>query len=239
LWFLWNLLSIAAIFGVGYLFKDIRKAFAGICDNNLFKNSKKFIYGYVIILSLLFSIAGLFYNDERWEKIFGIFTLQPVRFILYVFYFYLGVLAKYKKWFSFGEEKRDDKMFWMIAAIISAIIMIIYKSVHYQYITQYRSLVFVNGFIHVMVSMNVLMFMIHWFRSALNRPVPFLKKHVDNSFCIYIIHLPVVLALQYNIRNIDISPFIKFGFVFSVAYLISFILSEYLLRKMPLVRNVL
>jgi hypothetical protein len=54
-----------------------------------------------------------------------------------------------------------------------------------------------------------------------------------NSYSIFIVHFPFVVLLQYYMLNLTISPFLKFGTAFIISFVSSYILSKYIIHKIP------
>ncbi len=59
-----------------------------------------------------------------------------------------------------------------------------------------------------------------------------------NNYGVYLLHLPILVALQYGLRELDLSGFVKFLLAGAAGLLLSFLLSDRL-RRLPGFRKVL
>lgn len=61
----------------------------------------------------------------------------------------------------------------------------------------------------------------------------------ENSYCIYIIHAPVVVLVALVLKSINLFPLIKFLQVSFLGVIICFLISNFIIRKLPYVKKVL
>jgi surface polysaccharide O-acyltransferase-like enzyme len=66
-----------------------------------------------------------------------------------------------------------------------------------------------------------------------------LKVMADNAFTVYLIHIPVVIFLQYLLVGISIDPMVKFLIVSAVAVPACFGIGQLVIRQIPVVKDVL
>ena len=65
------------------------------------------------------------------------------------------------------------------------------------------------------------------------------KVMSDNAFTVYLIHIPVIVFLQYLLVGVAIDPMLKFLIVSAVALPACFGFGQLVIRKVPLVKDVL
>jgi glucan biosynthesis protein C len=66
-----------------------------------------------------------------------------------------------------------------------------------------------------------------------------MKAMSDNAFTVYLIHIPVVVFLQYLLVGVAIDPIVKFLIVAAVAVPACFGIGQFVIRQVPLVKDVL
>ncbi|WP_424359385.1 acyltransferase family protein [Methanocella sp. MCL-LM] len=77
------------------------------------------------------------------------------------------------------------------------------------------------------------------FRDRYNAQGKAVKAMADSSFTVYLIHIPVIVFLQYLLIGITIHPLLKFALVCLVGVPACFLLSHYVVRRLPLAKHIL
>ena len=77
------------------------------------------------------------------------------------------------------------------------------------------------------------------FRERCNWATPFTCALAANTYTVYIIHWPIVVALQYLLHPLHLPPLLAAISVFLLGLPISFLLSHYVVRKIPGTRRIL
>lgn len=65
------------------------------------------------------------------------------------------------------------------------------------------------------------------------------KALADNSFTVYLIHVPIIIFLQYMLIGVELHPLIKFALVSVVGVPASFLISHFVVRKLPYAKRIL
>jgi len=60
----------------------------------------------------------------------------------------------------------------------------------------------------------------------------------DSAYTVYIIHVLVVVGLQFSLVSLAVTPFIKFALVTLFGIILSFVLSH-LIKKLPFTKRIL
>jgi len=76
------------------------------------------------------------------------------------------------------------------------------------------------------------------FRERLNISTNLLSVLAQNTYTVYIIHVIIVVSIQFSIVGASLGPLIKFVIVVFISVPICFAIS-YLIRKIPGIRRVL
>ena len=87
-------------------------------------------------------------------------------------------------------------------------------------------------------SVSLCIVMIAFFRRFLNRPNWFGSFLAQQSYAVYIIHIPIVVFMAYAMRGIQVNSTLKFGLASIMIVPISFF-SAALVRKIPGVARIL
>ncbi len=77
------------------------------------------------------------------------------------------------------------------------------------------------------------------FRKQYDSQTLFAKNLSDNAYTVFIIHAPVIVFLAYAIRGLDIFPVFKFILVSVVGVGLCFVLSHFVVRRIPYSSKVL
>jgi surface polysaccharide O-acyltransferase-like enzyme len=75
-------------------------------------------------------------------------------------------------------------------------------------------------------------------RDRRSRPAPGRERLIANNYGVYLLHLPILVALQYGLRELDLPGFVKWLLAGAIVLLLSLLLSDRL-RRLPGVRKVL
>jgi glucan biosynthesis protein C len=65
------------------------------------------------------------------------------------------------------------------------------------------------------------------------------KALADNSFTVYLIHIPIIVFLQILLIGVTIDPLIKFAIVGAIGVPMAFAISHYGIRRLPYAKNIL
>ena len=77
------------------------------------------------------------------------------------------------------------------------------------------------------------------FKNKFNSQSPLAKALASNAFTVYLIHIPIVIFLQYLLIGVAIDPLIKFVIVGALGVPLAFAISHYVIRRLPYAKYVL
>jgi len=231
LWFLVSLLIIIILFSITFKFK---KSIFKIKSKSNF--SSKFLLIFAFLIGLALFIINLFISDLEWAGIGGFIIVQPLRFVLYISYFFFGVFAFRNKFFSKYNTSNKFLFITMVTIILAVLYTLFYYFFHKDF-SDFLFLKYINGLLWSFICLCSLMMMIKLFHKRFNFSSKFGQKLSANSYAIYIFHYPFVIYLQYILINWSISPIIKFILVIAVSISITYIICEYLLHRIPIIKK--
>ena len=235
LWFLYTLLLFTFIFAILYYLKKdffLNKTYGGL---KLSFTKNILLSG--ILISFLFFIVNLFILDIKWITIGEFGILQPTRFVVYISLFFLGVIAFKKNFFSIYFSS-DKLILWTIFTSIIVVATLLLYYFFYPDVLTVNFLKLINAILFVYLNIGLLMMLLKLFHKYINSNAVIWRKLSKNSYTIYVIHYPFVLFLQYYMLDFSFSPFIKFGIVFLISLVASYLVSEYFIHKIPYLNNI-
>lgn len=77
------------------------------------------------------------------------------------------------------------------------------------------------------------------FKNRFNSQGPIVKALANNSFTVYLIHIPIIVLLQYMLIGVAIDPLIKFAIVGAIGVPLVFAISHYVIRRLPYAKSIL
>lgn len=233
LWFLTSLLIIIILFSIIFTFN--KRIFKPIYRKNY---SSKFLFLFAILIGVSLFLVNLFFNDLKWIGFGGFIITQPFRFVLYISYFFLGVFALKNKIFS-KNNPSNNFLFIFATTTIFAIFSILFYNFYHTDISKFLHLKFIYALLWSVFSLSSLITIIKLFQKRYNYSSKYGKKLSINSYAIYIFHYPFVIYLQYILIYWSISPIIKFLIVVVTSISITYLISEYLLFRIPVLKKIL
>jgi len=199
-------------------------------------SSKPTLIG-ILILGTVMGVGShiirQFCPQDYWTWPFGIIPLpmEPAHYLQYVMMFVIGILARRFNWI---EKMNNATGGWTLQiGILFAIGIYVrqdgwWNDFQWQWFGIYESL------LCVFISFGLLWF----FRRYLNGTNTFLQWCSEQAFGAYVVHLLLMLGLQFMTDGIWMGAFGKFMFIGTVATVESFFIA-WLLRLIPGVKRVL
>ena len=191
----------------------------------------------LLIFSSIMGIGSYFIRQvspqDHWIWPFGIIPLpmEPAHYLQYVMMFVIGILARRFGWF----EKMSNATGAISLAIGCALALGIYLrngGVWNDFVTKWF------GVYESLLCVFICFGLIWLFREHGNWDSKFWRWCAAQSYGAYIVHLLLMIALQYAVDGIWMGAFGKFLFIGVVITIVSFVLT-WLLRMVPGVKKVL
>lgn len=234
LWFLQHLLIYVITFAIvkRYLLnprqanQDIHKPFPSFVVILLF----------TAFVSLVTFIVRIWYPIDHWIGFLGFIQTEFAHVPQYVFFFIVGLIAAENDWFN-----RIPRRVGIMCIVIGLIIAAIFYS---RKITTFQTggLNFGNlqySFLETFLCMGMCVGLIFLFHQIANKTNTLMRTLSLNAFTVYIIHVPVVVTLQYFVELIPVSAYFRLILVIILGILASFSISHIFIRKIPYINKVL
>ncbi len=162
---------------------------------------------FVAATTAVFLLMNQFYPVDTWITDYYIIVFQPLRIAVYFIYFWLGILAWKRNWFT-RQGFNPRLLPWLVISIVSAVFYLSFKLMMAPRGTE-MAIQAGNALGFNLFAFSTMMTGIAAFRIFLNRSTPLWKSFASCSYGIYLFHSLVVYYGAYFLLSINISAFIK------------------------------
>jgi len=165
----------------------------------------------------------------RWIGLLGCIQAEPAHVPFYLAMFYAGIYGAKREWLSRIPERTG---FACLGIGLACAIVIACLRPDPVYFGGFTAAALLYALVESCACFSLVVGFPCAFRRFANMQTPFLKTLSANTYMVYIVHLPVVVVLQYAALPLGVNPYCKFFGVSLVSVPLSFCLS-YFLRKIP------
>jgi peptidoglycan/LPS O-acetylase OafA/YrhL len=230
LWFLEVLLIFSAIYVAYWLVKHpsskVKRAFP--------RNAS--IVAFALVMGIITFFVGIWSPENNWVTL-GLF--EPYHLTQYAMLFATGIVAYWEGWID-AIPKATAKL-WSRVAVLMVILLIfiggLTNSSEFSGGLNVASLLGSVWEAFMCVSMCIALLAL--FKNRFNSQGPIAKALADNSFTVYLIHIPIIVFLQYLLIGVQIDSLFKFAIVGALGVPLAFAISHYVIRRLPYAKNVL
>lgn len=188
-----------------------------------------FFIAFTLLTAAAFFSANLFFWCDLWLNVKFVIMIQPVRLLLYLCYFGLGVYAWKHSWFT-RSGYNPGLLPWGIAAIIMLIVFLIYR-VNFTLMPDVPVLYKAgHALTYATFSLTVTFALIALFQKFFDSNAYLWSRLAANSYTIYFIHQCVVIPIGCTVQKLDINIWIKYTGVSIVTLVLCFLLAEYVIN---------
>ena len=220
-WFILHLLVYAVFYWI------LRK----IIKTPVFKQeSKPFTALHLLLIFLIIAASSLivriWFPIDYWVGVLGFFQVEIAHWPQYLVMFAVGIMAYRKNWINTLSVKTG------YACLIIAILLAIgaYSGVASSLASRFETWN-IWAIYGSLLAVTMIFGLLTLFREIGNHTTPFLQVLSQSSFTAYIIHFPIVLAIQYALDTVVIGGAVgKFITVSIISVVVSFALSILFIR---------
>jgi len=230
LWFL----ELLLIFTTGYLIWKTTGPIT-VSMKTSFPNDRT-IVGFVVVMSLASFVVRIWSPINSWVPPFSL--LEPAHFPQYVMMFMAGIVAYRNDWLNKIPQKtakRWARITWLTIPVL--FVMFVCGMVGSAGGFTLPSLAYSTWESLLCVGLSISL--IALFQARFNRLGTLSKTFASDSYAAYLIHLPLVVAIQAMLMSIHIHPLAKFFLTCLTAVPLTFTISHYIIRKLPYAKNIL
>ena len=239
LWFI----SLLLFFFIGFaLLYQAKSKFLGTTSHSHSKDTTAksmwialFLTGIVISLGVI--LINYLVSSVTWMNFYNVLFFQPTRLPLYLGLFALGIYASSKNWFT-KHHFKGSLIIWFIASIILLFILLaVFASIlnmmsHNAADSIPFWLILMHGFVRTFFVLIFLVFLMSFTHRYWNRSSKIHQNLAASSYDIYLLHLPIVVILQFLFLSVNISIFFKFAIIVLLTISLSYGISHYFIHRL-------
>ncbi|MBE9100375.1 acyltransferase family protein [Vacuolonema iberomarrocanum] len=238
LWFLVHLL----VYAVGYtLWRWLRRS-QPRPTTQLNPPSHRWIALYALGLAIVTFIIRIHYPIDAWVKILGFIPSEVAHLPQYASLFLIGILAYRHDWLNRMPSRRA--LLWLGIGLGAATLRYGYTGFGSDALPDLfvgggwdgRSLL--TSLWESCLCVGLCLGLLVLFRDYLNQPSRFQKMLAANAYTTYLIHIFIVIGIQFLVAPYPLHPFLKFVVVTVISTPLCFLLSQGL-RQLPFASRVL
>jgi surface polysaccharide O-acyltransferase-like enzyme len=174
-----------------------------------------------------------------------VWNMQLCFFTQYVLLFIVGIVAYRNNWLASLQMK--DAKFWLTVSIASIFaimfpMMIAGGALDGEFDPYNGGLTWQAAALSLweqIFGIGMCVWFLVWFRERHNTQGRLVKKISDNAFAVYVFHPPVLIALAVILSDYSAPGILKFPILLAATIVITFSLAEFVLRRTPLLKQVL
>jgi peptidoglycan/LPS O-acetylase OafA/YrhL len=191
------------------------------------------LYALAVLLAILSWLVTMQAGFDTWMNLSGWLVFQPSRIPLYAGFFILGIAAGAAQW------KPEASALPRLRVIVPPALVLAVGLVATMGLRGRMSAEATTAFVcllHPLIAMSMLLVLL---RGAVVAETTSARLGLDDaSFGIYLLHLPMVVVLQYWLLGMPLGPWLKMGIVSSVALTGSYLLTRYGLKRIAVARAI-
>lgn len=196
------------------------------------------IIAFAVVLAATTFVVRLWYPIDRWIALFKFIQVAFADVPRDLAFFVIGIVAYRRNWFS--TMPATAGIVWLLVGIASAVVCYGLYSTGRGYFNGGGLTLgaFVFDLWEVFLCCGMCIGLTVLFREKLNRQGRLAKDLAASTYAVYLLHVPVLVALQYAVGHEAWGPLVKFFLVTLIAVPATFALGSGL-RRLPLARSVL
>ncbi|MBQ2760452.1 MAG: acyltransferase family protein [Mailhella sp.] len=175
-------------------------------------------------------------HPDTWTFYGYVLVLQPVRVPTYIAVFFLGAWAWKKRWFTPGGYA-PSCLPWCTAFLVTGLPYIWQKLFLAQYASTPALLVWANALYQSAFTVSALFGLLALFHRRFNRASRLSSALSATSYGVYYLHQPILFPLAWLFTSIPLASPLKFLAVSTLALLLCFALSRFVLNAIPPLRR--
>ncbi|WEK56023.1 MAG: acyltransferase family protein [Candidatus Cohnella colombiensis] len=234
LWFLQHLLIYSVLYAV---FSSASRRIGRVRKDNVDRPfpSQFLIVFCTLIVALLTFLIRIKYPIDHWIGFLGIIQTEFAHVPQYVFFFIFGIIAARNNWFN--RVPTYIGVTWMVIGVVLALVLYSGEITAFQTGgLNWGSLGY--SITEMYLCTGLCIGLIYLFHRLANKTNALLSSFSFNTYSIYIFHVPIVVSLQYAVEQIPVSAYIRFAIVIMLGISLSFLFSQYVIRKLPVLGKV-
>jgi len=231
LWFVEHLLVYAILYAV---IRKVLQEYAPSLSHTACRDVRIYIIlVYIVVLGVVTYLMRTAWGFpvNHWITILGFIQLEPAHIFQYLSLFVLGIFAYRYSLLDYIAIPRN--ILWFVPGLGIYVISIVQI-----YVSGSSTAFFMWEYREALLCVGVCVGLLALFRTYFNRTVPIMQFLADNTYGAYIIHVPVIVVIQYTFDPVQSGAFTLFVIVSILSIPGSFFVS-FLIRLIPGMKRVL
>ena len=234
LWFLQHLLVYAIVLAIWTFFFPLKSN----------KQNTERIKVYQVLLAILVVtlatyIVRIWYPVDHWIGVLGFIQTELAHLPQYVSFFALGIMASRRNWLL-TMNKRIGYI-WLAVGLGLVCLMYFGGEWLYPYLLKggaaFGSLS--RSLIETLLCFSLVIGLVVLFREKGNGDHQLSKSLASHIFVVYFLHVPIVVFLQFMFSGLQVMILTKFLRTSILGIILSFLISHYVWRKIPFLKNLM
>jgi glucans biosynthesis protein C len=195
---------------------------------------------FALVVGLITFVVRLAWPVDRW--------LEPLHFQLaqhpqYIAYFVIGLIAYRRNWFA-GVRIAQARLWAWVAAglVLSYPVIVVLSGALEKGVEEFKGRLTWQSALYSVweqyLCLALIVALLVWFRERFNRQGQLAAAMGADTYAVYFIHPAVIIPLAYALSGIVMVGLFKWVLVAPLALALCFLVAH-LIRKLPLLRNVL
>ncbi len=231
LWFVEHLLVYAILYAA---IRTVLQKYVPFLSVTTARHARLYILiSYILVLGIITHLMRTSWGFpvDRWISFLGYIQMEPAHLPQYLSLFVFGILAY--RWSFLDSITTPRNMLWLVPGlgIFAVTIVQIYTTGH-------RQAFFLWDYREALLCVGVCIGLLALFNTFFNRTGRIMQLLSENAFGTYVVHVPIVVALQYAFDPVQAGALTLFIIVSCLAIPVSFLISI-LVRLIPGVKRVL
>jgi hypothetical protein len=186
-----------------------------------------------ILITLAVALVNQICPDWAWFKIGALLLIQPTRVPLYAGLFILGAIAWHQNWCKIAPLPLKP---WIWACVSLVLTLTLLAGIKI-YVTEPQPPPLGMSLAFACLRVFACLAYIGWFitltQSRLHKATPAYRLLYPASYDIYLIHLPIVVLLQWGAVRLPLPAGARFALIALAGCLVSWLLSRHLIQPKP------
>jgi hypothetical protein len=198
------------------------------------------IFGGVVLIAVATFLVRFPYPNGS-----SFYNMQLGYFPGYIVFFIAGTLAYRQSWLT--TLSRKTGLFWGRVGLIGGLVLWISllvlggafkgQSSSYSGGPHWQSLGLC--FWEAIAGVGLSLYFLVLFREKFNRQGKWSRFFSDNAFAVYVFHPPILIAISLSMAGLHWDPLLKFLLLTFLSIVVSFSISAFVLRKIPVLNKIL
>ncbi|MBC7808711.1 MAG: acyltransferase family protein [Akkermansiaceae bacterium] len=195
------------------------------------------LLSFTLFLGIVTAGIRVWYPVDYWIMILGVFPIELAHAPQYLFLFLAGLVAYRSNWLPIAS--RRVLRLWGCVALMTVIGFTLWRLVpgwrkFHVFDTggaTWQNVIYST--FEAFTSVGILITSLGLFRRYAGGTTPFLRLLSDNAYGVYFLHIFVVIPVQLLLKPLTWDSLAKFGVATVLSLTGSFLLSHFVLRKLP------